>query len=179
MSKCQCFRLRCKGWVWVNWDMGRNYCVVKDCTSTDIEFSLFGFPKNCSPEWIQFTWYPTLAVPYEIKPCIMTINVLHGTGYLELGCTVRDVQSSLYICKSVVHTHKYTIIYEPIIQIIYTNCIWIRTPHIGPGVNRSKGPSTGSQEKITYRQKPSSGLQERIKLKSVLSSFVEFCENWQ
>ena len=81
--------------------MGRNYCVVKDCASTDIEFSLFGFPKNCSPEWIQFTWYPTLAVPYEIKPCIMTINVLNGTGYLELGCTVRDVQSSSYIYRSV------------------------------------------------------------------------------
>ena len=43
--------------------MGRNYCVVKDCTSTDIEFSLFGFPKNCSPEWIQVVkrpgWSPT------------------------------------------------------------------------------------------------------------------------
>ena len=91
----------------------------------------------------------------------------------------RNHTGSQILRKSSTHTHKYTIIYEPIIQIIYTNCIWIRTPHIGPGVNRSKGPSTGSQEKITYRQKPSSGLQERIKLKSVLSSFVEFCENWQ
>ena len=91
----------------------------------------------------------------------------------------RNHTGSQILRKSSTHTHKYTIIYEPIIQIIYTNCIWIRTPRIGPGVNRSKGPSTGSQEKITYRQKPSSGLQERIKLKSVLSSFVEFCENWQ
>ena len=93
--------------------MGRNYCVVKDCTSTDIEFSLFGFPKNCSPEWIQFTWYPTLAVPYEIKPCIMTINVLNGTGYLELGCTVRDVQSSLYNRDLWYYTLRYC--FKPII----------------------------------------------------------------
>ena len=91
----------------------------------------------------------------------------------------RNHTGSQILRKSSTHTHKYTIIYEPIIQIIYTNCIWIRTPRIGPSVNRSKGWSTGSQEKITYRQKPSSGLQERIKSKSVLSSFVEFCENWQ
>ena len=43
--------------------MGRHYCVVKDCGSTNVECSLFGFPKKCSPEWIDVVkrpgWSPT------------------------------------------------------------------------------------------------------------------------
>ena len=101
----------------VGYNMGRHYCVVKDCGSTNVECSLFGFPKNCSPEWIDVVkrpgWSPTkysricekhfsphhidptLSVPYEIKPCIMTVNVLNGTSVLEMGCTVAGLGSSI------------------------------------------------------------------------------------
>ena len=47
----------------VGHNMGKNYCVVKDCGSTDIECSMFSFPKKYSPEWIEVVkrpgWSPT------------------------------------------------------------------------------------------------------------------------
>ena len=44
--------------------MGRNYCVVKNCNSTSVDFSMFRVPKTLSSEWVQVLqrppdWTPT------------------------------------------------------------------------------------------------------------------------
>ena len=62
------------------------------CLSVSASF-LRGWKLNRS----QITWYFTVSITYEMKSCIMTINVFDGTDIFNVGCRVKQVSSSLYM----------------------------------------------------------------------------------
>ena len=74
-------------------DMGRNYCVVKNCNSTSVDFSMFRVPKTLSSEWVQVLqrppdWTPTSSSKIcerhfeyfwgSVRPSVKNSKILHA-----------------------------------------------------------------------------------------------------